>query len=365
MNRIERYLGRVLLQHTLLVWLVLLLILGLSELMLQIGMLREGYTLIKGGAYALLKLPVYAYEIFPIALLIGTLIGLGSLANQGELTVLRVTGWSLTRIVLAVMKTALLAWLVVALLGEMVAPASEAYATKLRAQALQKNMTIGDRSDFWMKEEARLIHVTRAVSESELHGVTVYGFEGAQLVSVVQAPTAIYQRGAWQLAQAVEQKLSWQPALDAQAHPQRLVWQVSAPSLQVQTFPIDPALLTRLHVQTRYMRIDDLYAYIGFLQQNGLDAAPYQLEFWRKLANPLAVVAMLILVFPLLFGSQRQVSIGQRIFVGILIGMGFHLLNQIFGNLSVVYQLAPGLGAFLPSLALGVIGGILLRRLPR
>lgn len=364
MNRIERYLGRVLLVHTLLVWCVLLLILGLSELMLQIGMLRDGYTLVKGLAYALLKLPVYAYEIFPIALLIGTLIGLGSLANQGELTVLRVTGWSLTRIVTAVMKTALLAWLVVALLGEFVAPPSEAYATKLRAQALQKNMTIGDRSDFWMKEASRLIHVTRAVSESELHGVTVYGFEGAQLVSVLQAPTAIYQQGAWRLAHAVEQRLSWQPMLAAGQH-QRLVWQQSAPSLQVQTFPIDPALLTRLHVQTRYMRIDDLYAYIRFLQQNGLDAAPYQLEFWRKLANPLAVVAMLVLVFPLLFGSQRQVSIGQRIFVGILIGMGFHLLNQIFGNLSVVYQLAPWLGAFLPSLALVVIGALLLRRLAR
>lgn len=364
MNRIERYLGRVLLVHSLLVWLVLLLILGFSELMLQIGMLREDYTLIKGGVYSVLKLPVYAYEIFPVALLIGTLIGLGTLANQGELTVLRVTGWSLTRIVMAVMKTALLAWLVVAILGEFVAPASEAYATKLRAEALQKNISIGDRSDFWMKENDRLIHVSRAVSTEELHGVTVYDMPQQQLSSVISAPKARFAEGKWQLAQASIQTLSWQPMTSNGDDMNLLNWHQVAPTSLALTFPIDPALLSRLHVQTRYMRLDDLQAYIGFLQQNGLDAGPYQLEFWRKLASPLAVVAMLALVFPLLFGSQRQVSMGQRIFVGILIGMGFHLLNQIFGNLSVVYQLPSILGAFLPSLALGLVAFALLRRLP-
>lgn len=127
--------------------------------------------------------------------------------------------------------------------------------------------------------------------------------------------------------------------------------------------PISPSLLQTLHVETRYMGITDLFSYISFLEENGLDAEAYKLAFWRKLAMPFVILGMIALVFPLIFGSQRQVSIGQRIFVGIMIGMSFHLLNQIFGNLSVVYQLPAVMGAFLPSLVLVSAAFFLMRRL--
>lgn len=363
MNRIERYLGRVVISHTLLVLMVLLIILGFGEFMMQLGMLKADYTLVKGTLYSLLKLPVFGYEIFPIALLIGTLLGLGSLANHSELTVLRVTGWSIGRIFMAVLKSALLLWLLVAIIGEIVAPKAETYATKLRAESLQQNISLGDHSGFWMKDAERLIHVQRIVSVEEMHGLTVYELRSGQIVGVAQASRAVYRNGEWLMNNVRQQQLSFavmqfgeQPYESLNLNTQRLAsW--------VQSFPLDPDLLDSLRVETRYMRLDDLYAYIGFLQQNNLDAAPYQLEFWRKLASPLVVMGMMALVFPLIFGSQRQVSMGQRIFVGILIGMGFHLINQIFGNLSVVYQVPAVLGAFVPSLLLLGIALILFKRL--
>ncbi|QBZ83775.1 Lipopolysaccharide export system permease protein LptG [Hydrogenovibrio crunogenus] len=368
MNLIERYLGRVLVSHTLLVLMVLLIILGFSEFMIQIGKVSNDYTIAKGAMYTVLKLPVYGYEIFPVALLIGTLIGLGGLANHAELTILRVTGWSIRRIFFAVMKSAFILWVCAAVIGEWVAPASESYAKKMRGEALHKSFSIGSTDDFWMRDGERYIHVGRVISDTQFYDVTIYALVNGQLSEQIHAKTARYSTkdGQWVLYSLNRKVLDWQqmPALS----PDRKAWK----KLQFRQYgevegavdlPVSPTLLQTLHVETRYMGITDLYSYIAFLEENGLDAEAYKLAFWRKLAMPFVILGMIALVFPLIFGSQRQVSIGQRVFVGIMIGMSFHLLNQIFGNLSVVYQLPAIMGAFLPSIVLVSAAFLLMRRL--
>lgn len=368
MNLIERYLGRVLISHTLLVLMVLLIILGFSEFMIQLGKVSDDYTVAKGALYTILKLPVYGYEIFPVALLIGTLIGLGGLANHAELTILRVTGWSIGRIFLAVMKSAFILWICAAAIGEWVAPASEGFAKKMRGEALHKEFSIGATDDFWMRDGERYIHVGRVISDTQFYDVTIYTLDNGRLSEQTHAKTARYseKEGRWVLYSLNRKLLGWQvmPAYS----PNRKDWKKLQFSQydEVKDFvdlPISPSLLQTLHVETRYMGITDLFSYISFLEENGLDAEAYKLAFWRKLAMPFVILGMIALVFPLIFGSQRQVSIGQRIFVGIMIGMSFHLLNQIFGNLSVVYQLPAVMGAFLPSLVLVSAAFFLMRRL--
>lgn len=356
MNRIERYLARVVVSYTLLVMVVLLVIFGFFEFMNQVSKLTETYTLAKGTLYTLLKLPVYSYEIFPIVLLIGTLMGLGSLANQSELMVLRVTGWSIKRILWAVLKTALMMWLVIAMVGEWVAPASEAYAKKLRAEALNQSFSVGAGSGFWIKEANRYIHVKQVLSTTELRDITVYelGAEGLKSLAVIQE--GHYQQGQWQFQNTVTQTLVFTPATEGgsevalQSH--LSIWLEESTALQNFSFPLTPEALQNLEIETRYLSVWDLYQHIQFLQANDLETGAYQLEFWRKVAMPLVVFAMIAIVFPLIFGSIRQVSMGQRVFLGVLLGMGFHLLNQLVGNLTVVYHWPVLMGAFLPALLL-------------
>jgi lipopolysaccharide export system permease protein len=363
MNRIEWYLGRVLISHTLLVLFVLLIIFAFTEFMNQVARLDQNYTLGLAGMYTLLKMPVYGYEILPIALLIGTLIGLGGLANQAELTVLRVTGWSVGRILWAVVKTALVLWLVGAVLGEWLAPKTEGYANQIRAEALHRDMSLGGRDGFWMKEPERLIHVERVLSKDRMHGITVYQLQAGQVIGVTHAQNAQFVKDSWLLTDVREQSIRL-TAYDSESEQ----W----PSIKrdqqflehkTVSFPLDSAGLERLQLDSKYLRIDELYQYIGFLKANGLESAPFELEFWRKLASPLVALGMIALVFPLIFGSQRQVSMGQRIFVGTVIGLGFYLLNQLFGNLSVVYQFPTVIGAFVPSLILLTIALLLFKRL--
>lgn len=360
MNRIERYLGTVVVSYSLLVMLVLMVIFSFFEFMNQVGKLTDSYTLALGAWYTLLKVPVYSYEVFPIVLLIGTLMGLGSLANQSELTILRVTGWSIKRILWAVLKTALMMWIVMALIGEFVAPTSEAYAKKMRAEALNQTLSIGSGSGLWIKDDKQYIHVGRVISSHELRDIEIYGLENGQINTLILAQKAQFD-GAWRFSQVKQVDLLFKP--HSQTLPELMEYSSKNIGKLSKGFPLKPEDLTNLDIETRYLSGWDLFHYITFLENNGLDASVYELSFWHKLATPIVVLAMIAIVFPLIFGSMRQVSVGQRIFLGVLVGMGFHLLNQLIGNITVVYQLPVVLGAIGPSILLLIVALYWLRKL--
>lgn len=393
MNRIERYLAQIVVSYTLVVMLVLLVIFGFFEFMNQLGSLTETYTLGIASLFTLLKLPVYSYEIFPIVLVIGTLMGLGSLANQSELTVLRVTGWSIARILWAVLKAALLMWVVIAVVGEWVAPASEAYAKKVRAEALHKSFSVGSSDGLWVKDAERYIHVERVVKSTELKNITIYEVADGQLTQLSQIKQAHYEDGDWLFKGAVQQQLSFverkrllnsnsssgseveletdlktgpvadtAPAESAEPLPPLLQLKTTHAENMATTFPFKPTDLQNLDIETRYLSAWNLYQYIQFLEANDLEASRFELEFWRKISMPLLVIAMIAIVFPLIFGSIRQVSMGQRVFLGVLLGMGFYLVNQLVGNLTVVYQWPVMLGAFAPAIIILLTAGVWLQR---
>ncbi len=363
MNRIERYLARIVVSYTLLVMLVLLVIFGFFEFTNQVSKLTDSYTLALASFYTLLKLPVYSYEIFPIVLVIGTLMGLGSLANQSELTVLRVTGWSIKRILWAVLKTALLMWLVIAMVGEWVAPASEAYAKKMRAEALHQSFSVGSKDGLWVKDANRYIHVGRVISNTELRDITTYELAEGQLSELSQIKKASYKKGQWLFKDAFQQQLSFvTPQIELESLPPLLELKVSRAESLISSFPLTPEELQNLDIETRYLSAWDLYQYIQFLEANDLESGSQKLEFWRKISMPIMVIAMIGIVFPLIFGSIRQVSMGQRVFLGVLLGMGFYLLNQLVGNLTVVYHWPVMLGAFMPAIILLLIASVWLQK---
>jgi len=372
MNRIERYLGRVVLVHAALVLFVLVVIMGFFEFISQLGRLSDVYGLGDITLYVLLRVPMYAFELFSVALLIGMLMGLGRMASQSELTVIRVSGWSVGRIFYAVLKTTLLLLLLMTFIGEFIAPASESYAKKFRGEILQKGISIGNESGLWLKEPDRFIHVERIISTTELQGVTIYLKQGENLSQLVSAPKAKYIDDEWVLLHGYQQDLTFTPYpvpnlenLNA-ALPETttlLDWQSKTIERQAFQFPLQPDVIQSLNMDSRFMSVVDLYYYIQFLKENELGALDYQLAFWRKIANPLVIIGMVAIVFPLIFGLQRQANTGQRIFIGVLIGMGFHLFNQIFGNVSIIYGFPAVVGAFLPTAVLLLLAYYFVRKL--
>ena len=340
MKIIDSYILRTVLMGTLVAMLVLLPVVGFVDLVDELDYVGRGsYTLTDTFVFIGLSLPRNAYRLLPMAALIGSLWGLGNLAVHSELTAMRAAGISTLRIVTAVLKAGLVVALVAALVGEVIAPASEDKGNQLRAELLSEGIVTKSRFGFWARDGRSFINIRIILHGGRLRQIYIYEFDDAKRLKLATfAQSAIYTGNTWRLEGIWQSELSEE---GVQTHSSRqAVWD----SL------LDPGMLSLLVVEPNILPVWALHRYIRFMEENGLSATTYQVAFCGKMAVPLVILAMISLSVPLLFGNLRSVGVGQRVFVGVLIGIVFYVLNRAFSQLAVVYQLSPVLAAFLPGL---------------
>ena len=340
MRLLDRYIGRSVLSAMLATLVVLTALIGFVTLLDEAGDAGRGdYGIGDVFIYVLLLLPRFAYELFPMAVLLGSLVGLGSLASHSELTAMRAAGVSLSRIMLAVMKAGVLAMVVMGLVGELVAPASEQYAGQMRAQKISGNVTLQTPYGFWARDGNAFINIRYLLPDARLRDVYIYEFsDDRRLLRATHAADAVYRGGQWVLSDVGRSRFT-----EAGVESERLDnahWPSS----------LDPDILDVVAARPSMLPAWGLYQYIDYLRDNGLDARSYEVAFWSKVLTPVVVLVMIFLSLPFVFGSLRTVGVGQRIFVGALLGIGFLLLSRAFGNLAVVYRLDPLFAALFPSL---------------
>jgi lipopolysaccharide export system permease protein len=324
---------------------VLLTLIGFVELERQLGEVgRGGYTLAGAFAYIALVLPRFAYEVFPVTALLGSLLGLGAMANHSELTAMRAAGVSVARIVWAAMKAGLLLMLAALLVGELLAPATEQAAQQMRAEAISGQITLKSRTGFWTRDGRAFINIRSILPDAELGDIYIYEYDDQQRLKwASHAERARHQGDHWVLENIRQSEFL--PEEVRTRTLRRAVWK---------SF-LDPALVDMLMVDPNVLPLWDLYRYITFLQENGQQAAEYEVAFWGKIVTPLVVLVMLVLAIPFVFGSLRTAGIGQRVFAGALVGVGFLVINKAFAQMAVVYQLNPLFAAAFPGVAcLGV-----------
>ncbi len=341
MRVLDRYIGRAVIGATLLVLLVLLTLIAFVELEKELGEVGRGsYGLLQAFFYVGLVLPRFAYEIFPIATLLGSLVGLGAMANHAELIAMRAAGISLSRIVWSVMQAGLLLMGLAILVGELLAPESEQYAQRMRAEAISGQITLKTKYGFWTRDGNSYINIREFRPGAELGDVFIYEFDDAQRLKLAShAETARYAGGGWELENIRQSEFLPEEVRSRQL--QRAYWK----SL------LNPALLDMVMVEPSVLPIIGLYRYIGFLRDNSQDASLYEVAFWGKIITPLVVLVMLLLSIPFVFGSLRTAGVGQRVFAGSVVGISFLLANKAFAHMAVVYQLDPLFASALPVLA--------------
>ena len=353
MTRLDAYIGRSIAFGTLMALAVLLLLVGLSELLFQLDKVGKGdYTTGKAIIFTLLTLPRFIYEFIAPAALLGSLIGLGGMANSSELIAMRAAGISRGRILLAVMKTGCLLLLVVLLVGELLAPVSEQKAQKIRADAMASHSTFSSSFGFWARSGNNYINVEMAMPGNRLGGITIYEFDQRrQLQRTTWAKVAEYSDSGWMLSGVKQSEISPDRVVTSQRA--ELAW----PRL------LDDSLLEVLAVQPHMLPIWGLSRFIDYLRSNGQNPINYEVAFWSKIIAPIVMLTMLLISVPFVVGSMRSVSIGQRIFVGTLFGVSFFLINRSFAFLAVVYQLNPPLIVSLPTIVCLVLAAWMFRRL--
>ena len=333
---------------------VLGIIVGLALLFAfidELGDVEGGYGLADALEYVLLTSPRRLYEMLPMAALIGCLIGLGTLASSSELTVMRAAGISLGRIVVAVMKPTLVLLLVGVLIGEYAAPWTEDIAQARRSLAQGAGEAQSSKRGLWHRQENEFVHVNAVQPGGVLVGVTRYRFDDERrLLSASFAKRASYQNDHWLLSNIATTHFRGDHTEVAQAREER--WDVQ----------LTPQLLGIVVVAPESLSITGLWRYIHYLADQGLNNGRYWLAFWTKVLQPAVTVALVLLAISFIFGPLRSVTLGQRIFTGVVVGFVFRIIQDLLGPASQVFGFSPLLAVALPAGVCALIGVWLLRR---
>lgn len=300
---------------------------------------KGSYSMTGALQYMLLTMPSLGFNLFPLAALIGTLMGLGTLAASSELVVIRSAGVSVARIIMAVMGAAMVLVVIAMLIGEVVAPWAEQLAQSRRLVALTDQMEMNTRFGFWVRDGDRFINVRKVGAGNDMQGVYIYEFDGARRLRVAtHAKRARYEGGTWRLEDIEQSRISEAGVT------RRVVEAATWPSL------FEPDLVNVISVSPESLSALGLRRYIGYLAENGLDTSRFELALWHKFSYPFATAVMIFLAVPMVLGRLKAVGIGQRVVVGVLVGIAFHVLNQTASQTGLVYGLSAAVSATLPTL---------------
>ncbi|SCZ54463.1 LPS export ABC transporter permease LptG [Thiohalomonas denitrificans] len=353
MKLLDSYIARTVAGHIGTVMLVLLAIYFFSTFVSEMGDVGKGdYTVLDALLFTLMQVPLYTYQLFPLVALVGTMLGLGSLANTSELTVMRAAGVSIRRIMVAVMKVGLMMVVAVTVVGELIAPRLEVQAQMQRAEALGKDISLNTKDGLWARDGRSFINIERLLVDGRASNVRIYRFDdNHSLRETIFAPRGIYQDDAWQLEQVVRTRVTPEGVDSRQLG--ELRWESS----------LEPGVIDVVAIKPENLSARDLWEYLRYMRENGLEDRRYDLAFWVRIMIPFATAGMVLLAVPFVFGSMRTVSIGQRVMLGALLGIGFYLFNAIFNRVGVVYDIPPFLAASLPTFVVYILWGVMMRRI--
>jgi len=353
MKIIDRYIGAAVFRSIALVLLVLIALDGLFRLVRELNSVGTGnYDQAEMLLYLLLTTPSHIVEFFPVAALLGAITGLGALANQSELVVMRAAGVSLLRISGSVLKAGFVLIIALMLLSEFVVPPAEQFAQSRRSQMLAEQTALKTVNGFWSRDAKSFLNIRGISPGGDISDIYIYEFDDEhQLRTTTHAEKAIYEKGQWILNGLTQSEIT------VTGIKTRKFEQAQWDSL------LSPALISLIVVNPLQLSVRDLYGYYRYLSDNGQDSERYELAFWSRLMMPISIAVMLLLAVPFIFGPLRAVNIGQRIFIGFLVGLGFFLFNQGFNHIGVVYNIPPLLSASLPALSFLVLAIVMIRRI--
>lgn len=314
--------------------------------------------------YVLLLMPSRVYELMPIAVLIGSVFVLARLAQGSEYTILRTSGLGPWRALRTLLGLGSIFVVLTFAMGDYVAPLSDKTAQLLKAN-YQGRISLGQ-TGAWLKERQSnsnfSVNVGALSPSGELSNVRIFEFDTQGfLLSTLQAQTGQIQTdGTWTLKQV--ERRAFDTAGLASARITRTVQERFQWPSGISTEMVSVALL-----KPERMRTTDLFAYVRHLEANGQTAQRYEIEFWRKVFYPLSCLVMVVLALPFAYLHFRSGGITGYVFGGVLTGISFFLLNNVFGFIGNLNQWQPWLAAASPSLiysvfSLAAFGWLVLRR---
>lgn len=332
--------------------LLLVFLFVLFTYLAEFAELKAGYGALDALRYVLWQSPKFLYELLPVAALIGSVLGLGALASNSELIIMRSAGVSLWRIVGWVIRPALVMVVIAFALSEWVVPYSEQQAKQVQQHSGTKSK-VGSVQGYWTREGNRYIYIDYANSLGQLKNVHILEMDDeSHLRQTLHANTGHFKNDKQWMLQDIQQS-AIQP--DGRALPSK---QAELPI----SLALQPRFVQLVTISPEDLAPSKLVEYMGYLSSQAQLPKPYALAFWQKVASPFSLIALVVIACSFIFGPLRQQSVGFRLVIALFIGLGFSYLQDFLGYASLVYSPSPAWFVILPILLSFAVGAYLLNR---
>lgn len=351
--RLDRYLARTVLVG---VAVALLALVGIDFLLTMLSQLHNigsgEFTTATAFFYAALTMPQTAYDMLPVATLIGAVFALGALASRQELVIMRASGASLLRLGRGLSWAGLVLAAVAIILGEFVAPPAKRTAETVRAQKLYSQINAVGPGGVWLKSGNNIVQVRKVDAPTHLADVTIFtqAPNSATLDAVRYARRADYVGGQWMLHDVTGVRFGLQQ-----------IRRIQAGSQPWRGF-VAPATFRTLVVSPDNLSWRGLLEYLRYLHRNHLAAERYETAFWHKVSVPLAVWLMVLLALPFALGRMRSTGAGQRLALGVVVGLVYYLVDQTMLEAGQAFHILPVAAAWAPTALLALVTVVITRR---
>lgn len=348
---LDRYIGKTILSTIGICLFLLISLSGIIRFIDQLRKIKVDYDAFSVGIFSLLMVPKDLEVFFPMAALLGSLIGLGLLASRSELIVMETSGFSRFKIAQAVMKTALPLVIITMAIGEWVAPVSEQTARNMRSEKIYGNSLMAEQGGLWAKDGNDYVYIGHVNNDNSISDIDIYSVDQNKLISITHAVSGVFKDGEWTLSQIAKNELSQL----------NKVLGVNMVSMQWKT-NITPDKLSIVAFDPDSLSASGLYQYSQYLKNSGQDNKYYDLLFWKKIIKPISVAVMMLLALSFIFGPLRSVSMGIRVIIGISFGFLFYIADNLFAQASIVIGIYPIVGSLLTSIVFLLISYALFKR---
>ncbi len=342
-NLIERYIAKHVILASLFILSLLVFLQALFGMLAESASVGRGsYQLADAFLFVGLMLPQRVLDFFPMGVLIGSLFGLGVLASNNELTVMRAAGMTTWKISFATVKASFVLMIGVLILSEIIAPVASKTALQLRTSALSDGKISHSETGLWAKRDNQIIHIASVLRNGKMYKVSIFQFDkNNRLNKLIEAKSAEIIDEVWYLfnVNKTHFKVKNNNKIE-KTFIAKMQWKNPLDKDNIETLTLDPETLSFM----------GLVKYKKYLMDNQLNSHAVELAIWQRLFLPLSISVMMMLAASFLFGPMRDVSMGARVLTGVMLGFGFYLVKQSFGPISYLYGVSPFFGALFPIL---------------
>jgi len=317
------------------------------------NVLSEGASAGLIFSYFVYKIPLIVSLMLPLAMLVSTLLTIGLLAKNSELTAMRASGLTVFWIARPIFITALIMSLFALLLNETIVPDSQRRVREIYNLDIRQRDATGaySQTDFWWRSQNTFYAVDIFDSRTNtLHNFSKFKIdEDFRVLERVDA-----RRVTW-----VDPILGWtmNEVVAYEFLPEETkVSRFNSLPLPISETPADFFDTERDPFTMSYAQLD---RFIEKQIETGVSVSSYMADLYAKISFPFVVLVVTLVALPFALRPARSGSLAASFLAGLIIGFSYYAVHSFSVSMGRAELWNPILAAWMANLVMGFVGLVL------